>query len=95
MWIEEVKEELVRARARYPNPNLLTTAMAEESGEAIKAILDHMSHKGCLTQVKHELIQTIAMCVRLLEEGDPIHKLPPSIALHPGACQYKRRSEDE
>jgi predicted small metal-binding protein len=69
--------EVTWARKFFPSPNFLTTAMAEEAGEALKAIMDHMQKGGSKDQIRKELIQTMAMCVRLLEEGDPIHNLNP------------------
>ena len=72
-WVRPVVEELARARAKFPSPDHLTLALAEESGEVVKAMLDLRSGKpgATLEDVHGELIQTIAMCVRLLEEGDP------------------------
>ena len=75
----EVEKELERARSKFPEPDLLVTAFAEEAGEVVKAALDHYAGKGELVEVKKEIIQCMAMCIRLLEEGDPIHKLPPSL----------------
>lgn len=75
----EVEKELERARTKFPAPNLLVTAFAEEAGEVIKAVLDHCAAKGKLVEVKKEIVQCMAMCIRLLEEGDPIHGLPPSL----------------
>ena len=78
MIYSAVNAEVERARFKFPCPDLLVTAFTEEFGEAIKAILDYRAGKGGITAVRTELIQTMAMCVRLLEEGDPIHNLPPS-----------------
>lgn len=74
-WILDVGDELRRARAKFPGTNLLTTAFAEEAGELVKAILD--GYNGKASDIYTEAIQTIAMVVRLLEEGDPIHRLEP------------------
>ena len=40
--------------------------VAEESGEAIQAALNHVYHGDCLEKVRTELIQTGAMCIRAL-----------------------------
>ena len=84
---DAVEAELDKARDKFPDPDFLTTAMAEEAGEAVRAILNHMYAAGAQPEgfkhekereaVRKELIQTTAMCVRLLQEGGPIHKLPP------------------
>jgi NTP pyrophosphatase (non-canonical NTP hydrolase) len=75
--MNQVQAEVRRARTLHQSPDLLTTAFAEEAGEVIKAILDHRAGKGPLSDVKKEIVQTMAMCVRLLDEGDPLHSLPP------------------
>ena len=83
----EIDAEIKRARAKFPEPGLLTTALTEEHGEAIRAVLEHyylMRRGGSGTpgdlkrardEVRKELIQTAAMCVRLALEGDPVHLL--------------------
>ena len=70
-WMRQVQDELARARAKFPCADHLTLAMAEESGEVVKAMLDLRAGKGTLQELHAEIIQTMAMCVRLLEEGDP------------------------
>ena len=70
-WLRQVQAELARARAKFPSPDHLTLALAEESGEVVKAMLDLRAGKGTLQELHAEIIQTMAMCVRLLEEGDP------------------------
>lgn len=75
IWFLDVADELRRARAKFPGTDLLTTAFAEEAGELVKAILDN--YNGKQSDIYVEAIQTIAMVVRLLEEGDPVHRLKP------------------
>lgn len=85
-WTYEILNEMDRARAKFPAPGLLLTAFTEEAGEVVKAVLDHYSGKGDLADVRKELIQVGAMVGRLLEEGDPIHRLPASNSFtRPGA----------
>lgn len=78
-WAHDVLAEMQRARSKFPDPDLLLSAFSEESGEVVKAVLDHYAGKGPLQDVRKELIQAAAMAGRLLEEGDPIHALPPSV----------------
>lgn len=40
--------------------------MTEESGESIRAALNHIYEGGSLEDLKKELVQTAAMCVRCL-----------------------------
>lgn len=76
-WIDDVNAELERARKKFPKPDFLLTAFSEESGELVKSVLDNMFGKSTESDVYSEAIQVIAMAVRLIEEGDPIHKLNP------------------
>lgn len=72
-WIPELFEELRRARTKFPGNALTLTAFSEEAGEVVKAVLDRMQGKP--VDVSAEIIQAMAMCVRLLEEGDRVHVL--------------------
>lgn len=80
-FAREVEAEVARARGLWPDNNLLVTAFSEEAGEVVKAVLDHLAEKGTLEDIRKELIQAAAMIVRLLEEGDPTHGLPPTKTL--------------
>ena len=69
---ELIKEELSRAKKIHPNYPvdrfIQFTIMQEEAGEVAKAVYDYYhENKGSLEDIKTELIQTAAMCVRMLE----------------------------
>jgi lipopolysaccharide biosynthesis regulator YciM len=68
----EVEAELQRAKNIHPDwPDDLYVQLAvmqEEAGEVTKAILDFSFHKGPAGDIKKELIQTAAMCMRMLED---------------------------
>lgn len=68
--------EVERARAKFLSPDHLTLAFAEESGEVVKAILDFKHGKAHIEDVQKEMVQAMAMLIRLAEEGDPTVKLP-------------------
>lgn len=73
-----VRTELQKARIKFPDNRHLLHAFAEEAGEVTKAFLDSNQGKADEAQIIRELIQTIAMAVRLLQEGDPdFPRLPP------------------
>lgn len=70
--IRDILLEVKRAKELHPKfPDTLvkrTAIMAEEAGEAIKeANLIEDEGKGSIENYKAELIQTAAMCVRILE----------------------------
>lgn len=79
--IEAVEDELLRARAKFPSNKHMVHALTEEHGEVIKEMLNqyHEVHrskgfpdstKESNENIKKELIQTICMCIRVLQEGD-------------------------
>ncbi len=74
----EVDDEVTRARKKFPSSKHVVLAMAEESGELVRAALGHMYKPGAanVANVRKEAIQTIAMCVRILQEGDATIGLP-------------------
>ncbi len=72
----------------------MTTALTEEHGEAIRAVLEHyyalrsaLNHAQIgrsevskyRAAVRKEIVQTMAMCIRLELEGDPAHDLTPGV----------------
>lgn len=67
----EVDTELKRAKKKHPNyPKDMFRQLAiltEESGEVSKAVLHYHYENGSIDDVKQELIQTAAMCMRMLE----------------------------
>jgi len=68
---DAIDAELQRAKEIHPVwPDSIFQQLAimqEEAGEVTKAILDFSFHKGPVEDIKKELIQTAAMCMRMLE----------------------------
>lgn len=62
-----------KAMKKYPQPNYVLTKVAEEAGEVVKAGV-HLAEGRDFTweDLEGECIQTIAMCLRLLIEGDEV-----------------------
>lgn len=58
--------EVLRARKLFPGNNLNLLALGEEYGELVKACMDE-DHGA----IYKEGVQTIAMVIRVLTEGDP------------------------
>ena len=67
---QAIDEELQRAEIKHPNwPEDLFIQLAimnEEAGEVNKAVLHYKFEKGSIEDVREELIQTAAMCMRML-----------------------------
>ena len=67
-----------KALNKFPQPNYVLTKLGEEAGEAIKAGVHLAEERGDFTaqDLEYECIDTIAMCFRLLIEGDQVHGVP-------------------
>lgn len=65
-----IRDELYKAEHKHPTyPDDIFKQLAimnEEAGETTKACLHYIDEGGTLEDVKKELIQTAAMCVRML-----------------------------
>lgn len=66
-----IDAELIKAKKKHPDyPDDIfeqLAIMSEEAGEVAKAVLHYKREGGSLQDVKDELIQTAAMCMRMLE----------------------------
>ena len=71
-YFELVQAEIDRAERLYPAwpPNIFEqmAVVNEEAGEATRAVLHYKRENGSLQDVKTELIQTCAVCIRMLKE---------------------------
>ena len=69
---EPIDSELKRAETKHPNwPEDMFRQLAimnEEAGEVTKAVLHYHYEGGTIDHVKEELIQTAAMCMRMLKD---------------------------
>lgn len=65
-----VVSELIRARAKhpvYPGSRVVAAAIvAEESGELIRAALQHKFESGPSDAMEHEAVQTAASAIRFI-----------------------------
>lgn len=68
---EIVDKELNRAKkihSEYPqNMYVQLAILQEEVGEVTKAVLDFHDNKDSLVHIQEELVQTAAMCMRMIE----------------------------
>lgn len=66
-----IDKELMRAEKKHPLwPKDLFQQLAimqEEAGEVTKAVLDYHFSSDTLQHIKEELIQTAAMCMRMIK----------------------------
>lgn len=69
--VSDVLAEVGKARKHFPSNKYLLHAFVEEAGEVTKAFMDCKQKGASPDDVRKELVQTIAMAWRLLQEGDP------------------------
>lgn len=67
----KIESELNKAKRKHPDfPTDMFRQLAimqEEAGEVTKAVLHHHYEGGTIEHVQEEIIQTAAMCVRMLQ----------------------------
>ncbi len=71
-----------KAMTKFPQPNYVLNKVAEESGEVIKAVIHYMEGREQWSSVEGELIDNLAMLIRLVKEGDQVIGFTP-----PDACR--------
>lgn len=64
--LDDIEDEIERARAKHPDPAHLTVALMEEVGELAQAELQGQSRE----RIREEAVQVIAVAVRIIQEGD-------------------------
>lgn len=68
---DDVVDELESARTKFPDTTDLLHAFQEEAGEVTKAFLENKYEGLSDEEVYKEIIQTMAMSVRLIQDRDP------------------------
>lgn len=71
--LKDALNEAIKTSDKYPQPNYVCLKVAEEAGEIIKAAVHYTEGRGEWEEVEKESIQTIAMIIRLLTEGDEVN----------------------
>lgn len=71
-----------KAMRKFPQPNYVLNKVAEESGEVIKAVIHYTEGREEWSNVEAEIIDNLAMLLRLVKEGDQVIGFTP-----PDACR--------
>ena len=79
--VEAAWSEAQRAMTKFPQPNYVISKVAEEAGEVVKAAIHCAEGRETPENVKLEIVQAIAMLIRLYVEGDQVHGLPAIAAM--------------
>lgn len=90
-FMRDVMREVKRAQAKFPSSDHMTLAVAEESGELVRAVCELRiawergvtveEYRALSAEIHKEGVQTVCTIFRLLTEGDQINRVPPHIAV--------------
>ena len=85
--------EASKGAQKYPQPCKIPPVLKlpEEAGEAVQAGNKFIENKGSLSSYKDELIQIIAVIIRLFHEGDATFNIPP-LKILPGSKNITENS---
>lgn len=70
-----------KAMKKFPQPNYVLLKVAEEAGEVVQAGVHYAEKRMEWKQVESEIVQLLAMLIRLVTEGDQINGVTP-----PASC---------
>ena len=76
--LERAVAQMLTAQEKFPQPNYVLLKVAEEAGEVVQAGV-HLAEGRDFTKddLDAEIIDLIAMALRLAVEGDQINGVPP------------------
>ena len=79
--VEAARAEADKAMRKFPQPNYVISKVAEEAGEVVKAAIHCAEGRETPDNVRAEIVQAMAMLIRLYVEGDQVHGLPALAAM--------------
>lgn len=66
-----------KAMRKFPQPNYVLLKVAEEAGEVVQAGVHYAENRMTWNEVEGEIVQLLAMLIRLVTEGDQINGVTP------------------
>lgn len=79
-----------KAIRKFPQPNYVLLKVAEEAGEVVQAGVHYAENRMEWGQVEGEIVQLLAMLIRLVTEGDQVNGITP-----PALCSTGIKVEAE
>lgn len=79
--VDQARQEAAKAIEKYPHPNYTMLKFSEEAGEVIKGAVHYSEGRELWVHVEQEIVQTLAMLIRFLREGDGINKIYPPVGV--------------
>jgi NTP pyrophosphatase (non-canonical NTP hydrolase) len=75
--VTQARARADKAMRKFPQPNYVLNKVAEESGEVIKAVIHYTEGREEWRNVEGEIIDNLAMLIRLVQEGDQVIGFTP------------------
>ncbi|MGQ5834497.1 hypothetical protein ACUNIZ_08835 [Serratia sp. IR-2025] len=75
--VKKARSAADKAMRKFPQPNYVLNKVAEESGEVIKAVIHYTEGREEWSNVEGEIIDNLAMLIRLVVEGDQVIGFTP------------------
>ena len=75
--VNEARQRAAKAMVKFPQPNYVLNKVAEEHGEVIKGVIHYLEGRETWQNVENELIDNLAMLIRLVTEGDQVIGFTP------------------
>lgn len=79
-----------KAMRKFPQPNYVLLKVAEEAGEVVQDGVHYAENRMKWKQVEGEIVQLLAMLIRLVTEGDQVNGITP-----PALCSAGIKVEAE
>ncbi len=72
-----------KAMRKHPQPNYVLLKVAEEAGEVIQAGVHYAEGRMSWQDLEGEIVQLLAMLIRLVTEGDQVNGITPPLPAAP------------
>ena len=66
-----------KAKRKFPQPNYVLLKVAEEAGEVVQAGVHYAEGRKAWDELEGEVVQLLAMLIRLVTEGDLVNGIIP------------------
>ncbi|EPK8989625.1 hypothetical protein MBQ24_000124 [Klebsiella pneumoniae] len=73
-----------KAIRKFPQPNYVLLKVAEEAGEVVQAGVHYAENRMEWGKVEGEIVQLLAMLIRLVTEGDQVNGITPPASCYAG-----------
>lgn len=91
--VSKARPAAEKAMRKFPQPNYVLLKVAEEAGEVVQAGVHYAERRMSWEQVEGEVVQLLAMLIRLVTEGDQINGVTPPAHIRAAMLQSFGNSE--